>query len=190
MIAEKYPPDEPTHFTLLLPDYHLEYPLDGHEHAQGMPSISLIWQPFNLQQRLEANGIHDSEEIIHDLATKLFPWPHFDHLAGVNVWQVHGTESAIGHLIAYLAQILMGGPAGGDDDTYDYWPGAFEMLAELVRDYVNITTSIYSADYYIGHLERVVTSAIACCGPLEDWEADGIADVGPGLRKLAKELAS
>lgn len=192
MIAEKYPPDEPTNFTLLIPDMHCEYPLDGNQSRRHMPELDLIWNPWNLQMRLEANGIPDSEEIIHDLACKLFPYPHFDHDAAVNIWQVRGSVGEIGNLILYFSQMLMGGPLGGDDDTFDYWPNAFEMLIELVRDYLTITGG-WAKDYpnfYIGLVDRVVQSAIALEGPPEDWEADGITNAVPGLEKLAKELAS
>jgi hypothetical protein len=77
----------------------------------------------------------------------------------------------------------MGGPRGSDDDTFDYWPNAFEMLITLTEDLIALGAS----DYYIGLVGAVVKSAIALNGPAEEWEAPEILNAVPNLTKLHNE---
>jgi hypothetical protein len=101
----------------------------------------------------------------------------------MTLWIIQGNLGELCALQMEFAQMLMGGPRGGDDDTFDYWPNAFEMLITLTEDLIALGAS----DYYIGLVGAVVKSAIALNGPAEEWEAPEILNAVPNLTKLHNE---
>jgi hypothetical protein len=75
----------------------------------------------------------------------------------------------------------MGGPAGADDDTFDYWPNAFDMAVVIAKDL--IAMGYEHPNYIITQIRRVIDSAIALCGPTDEWEADNIMQAIPDLEQ-------
>jgi hypothetical protein len=68
---------------------------------------------------------------------------------------------------------------GGDDDTYDYYPGAFAALAEWANDLDRADAMLSSVVYrkFSAHerVARVVKNLHRAKGPFEEWEFEDYA---------------
>ena len=167
--------------TVLVCDIHKEYPLTA--------PATVLWDPNDLTSLCEALNVSDAP--VHQFADQVLKGhvEGFDNWA--SIWQIRGNLDQIQAVFLQLAQDLMGGPRGADDDTYDYWPNAFEMLVSIAKDLINLSDKV-SNDYIIGTVDRVIRSALALCGPLEEWEADEMPKALHELRVLdeAKEFTA
>lgn len=162
--------------TVLVCDIHKEYPLTA-------PAI-VVWDPNELSALCEALNVSDYP--VHQFADHVLK----GHVEGfddwASVWMIRGSLDKIHAVFDHLAQDLMGGPRGADDDTYDYWPNAFEMLVSIAKDLIKLGDG--NPDYIIGTVDRVIRSALALCGPLEEWEADELPKALHELRATVEEL--
>jgi hypothetical protein len=160
---------------LLIADYHLEYPLEPHPNTR----VDLVWQPgsvenigYLLDPEQDAMAVDDKvkafEEVMFGPLIEKYGM-HYE--PGMNLWLLQGSLSGLAGVFDRHAQNLMGG-SGGDDDTFDYWPNAFEMLMMMAQDLIDLGHK--SPQYLIGQVERVITSAIAVNGPLKEWEAEDL----------------
>jgi hypothetical protein len=185
MILEKYPQVGSLQYaTLLIADYHLEYPLEGPDGAR----IELLWHPFQLAETATRLGVEgESDVFVEEITRKMFPNleaeynGHYDQ--SMNLWHVQGKPGELLAVFNDLAQALMGGPVGADDDTYDYWPGAFDMLITMAEDLITLEAAAGS-DWISNQVRRVVWSAIAVQGPPEKWEAEGIVGAANNIANL------
>jgi hypothetical protein len=164
--------------TVLVCDIHKEYPLAA--------PATVLWDPNELNGLCEAFNVSDKP--VHDFADTVLK-PHvegFDDWA--SVWRIRGDLNTIRSVFDQLAQDLMGGPRGADDDTFDYWPNAFDMLISMAKDLITLYRE-YDRDqsYLIDTVDRVIQSAIALNGPLEEWEADELPRALHELRVHAEE---
>lgn len=166
---------------LLIADYHLEYPFEPTTKAH----VELIWTPGELDSVLENIHGHPNEDLIEKFAEAAFgPLEQLygmHYQTGMNLWLLQGDLGGLMSVWERHAQNLMGG-SGGDDDTYDYWPNAFEMLMELTADLIRL--DFRNPDYLIGKVQRVVLSAIALNGPPAEWEAEDILTSVDALKSI------
>jgi hypothetical protein len=165
---------------LLIADYHLEYPLE----AQSGARVELVWHPFEIGQVIEGLHGHYNEDVVQKFEEEMFGpleqlYGH-DYEAGMNLWLVQGSVGQLTAVAGHHAHALMGG-SSGDDDTFDYWPNAFEMLQEMATDVIRLGGL---RNYLIYLVDRVVKSAIACNGPAKEWDADFITTAVDELRAV------
>lgn len=163
---------------LLIQDYHLEYPLQ--EPAR------VVWDPFELETVAEA--LQPGINFQNTVATAGRTIFGNDYDPQANLWLIQGNLEQLMRVYDAHAQALMGGPAGGDDDTFDYWPGAFEMLYDLGADLLRLGFNY--PEHLIAKVERVIKSAEATHGPLEQWEAGDMMSAPQNLLEIAKEVSA
>lgn len=197
MILENY--NDPEHpvitndrdwAALLIADYHGEYPLEGDAR------VRILWDPFNIEWAFkilhgkEKEKIAERDTSVVDGITETLFGPLETKYNGyydprMNLWLLQGSKGQLTSVFDNLAQTLMGGPGGADDDTFDYWPNAFDMLVALAHDLIDLGVS---SSWISGTVDRVVNSAIALQGPLVEWEAEEIAVQAASIKKR-KEVA-
>jgi hypothetical protein len=153
--------DRDTH-TLLLDDMHQAYELPdaktiktdkrmsryapgcGRMQAKdGWPcSIKKVWDQYDVDRLVEDRDIpwdkqdkSEQKKLLAKLMT-FFPKP----LRGDGaIWKITGSYKQLIEIADKYADNVLGpghfghGPSG-DDDTFDYWPGAMEMLQNMVID--------------------------------------------------------
>jgi len=63
--------------------------------------------------------------------------------------------------------MLEAGPScHSDDDCFDYWPGAMDMLIAFAKDLKELTNNDPTwGDYLL----TAMSKAVAKCGDVEDW---------------------
>jgi len=165
---------------ILLVDYHREYPVT----APNGAIAEIVWNPYELSQIARVlNGDKVPEEKIEAFGQLIFKGLDFD--SGASILRLQGSLMQLACIATRLAQALMGGPGGSDDDTFDYWPNTFIMLCELMGDLIRLG----AADYFtINPIDAVVKSAIAVKGPADTWEAEGILTAVDELKAIQAEL--
>jgi hypothetical protein len=165
--------------SLLVADYHLEYPLSN--------PATIVWNPHDLHtiSYILRNG---NEEVDYDeIAKGLFRgldkryngyWdPH------MCLWQIRGSMTEIYTVFSDLAKQLMGGPQGADDDTFDYWPNAYEMLIVLAKDLIEL--GYHYPKGVLATVDHVVKTALAIHGPFVEWEAESVPAMRDELATIA-----
>jgi len=166
--------------TILVADYHREYPLNG--------VAQVIWDPDSIEAVQAALNITDIDltmtcaMLFRDLPSRYNGG--YDHNDAIMLYRIKGSASEIDAVYQDLAQQLMGGPRGADDDTFDYWPNAFDMLYVMAQDLIKLHDY---PDWIFGTFVRVIDSAIALQGPPSEWEADFLDDNLNHLKELLDE---
>jgi len=164
--------------SLLVCDYHGEYPLQG--------VARCIYDPYEVDQVMQALNVTDvnltmtTSMVFKDLSSRYNGY-YDDH---ARLMLVRGNPQQINQVYEDLASQLMGGPRGADDDTFDYWPGAFDMLYVMAQDLIAIG---HHPDYTFATFVRVIDSAIALEGPPSEWEADFLDENLMRLKELLDE---
>lgn len=159
--------EEFNYAVLLVADYHAEYPLSG--------KAQVIWDPNAIEAVMGLLNVTDVDltmtcaMIFKDLPSRYNGG--YDHNDTMMLYRIQGNMSELTLVYQDLAQQLMGGPRGADDDTFDYWPNAFDMLYVLAQDLITLGKGSYR-DYIFSTFVRVIDSAIALQGPPSEWEAE------------------
>lgn len=115
--------------TLWIRDYHTEYPV---------PGAHIIFNPHELEDLF-------GEETVTILETKL-PQELTDGTS-IYIWQMYGKIDELNKHFKKFCKEVMQGPQGADDDTFDYWPSAFDVCWQIAQDLDKLTTSITATDY-------------------------------------------
>lgn len=172
-----------SYHTLIVADYHMEYPLQG--------VARIMWDPDAIEEVMTALNVTDvnlnmtCSMLFGDLPRRYNGgYPTND---GATLYRIHGTYAELNRVYDDLAQQLMGGPRGADDDTFDYWPNAFDMLFVLAQDLIKLSSSNHQADWIFATFTRVIDSAIALEGPPSEWEADFLDTNLNSLRHILDE---
>lgn len=166
--------------TLLVADYHQEYPLQG--------CAQVIWDPAAIESVQAALNITDIDltmtcaMLFRDLPSRYNGG--YDHNDSIMLYRIKGNLNQIEEVFTDLAQQLMGGPRGADDDTFDYWPNAFDMLYVMAQDLIALTDH---PRWILDTVVRVIDSAIALQGPLSEWEAEELDTMLNHLMELTNE---
>jgi hypothetical protein len=153
--------------TILVADYHQEYPLGG--------IAQVIWDPNAIEEVMRLLNVTDIDltmtcaMLFRDLPARYNGG--YDHNDSILLYRIKGTVAKIEEVFQDLALQLMGGPRGADDDTYDYWPNAFDMLYVMAQDLIALSDH---PRYVLDTVVRVIDSAIALTGPLSEWEAEDL----------------
>jgi hypothetical protein len=168
---------------LLVADYHQEY-------ALAAPA-EVLWDPNLIEGVMTALNVTDidlnmtSSMLFGDLPRRYNGgYPTND---SATIIRIQGDFATLNRVYEDLAQQLMGGPRGADDDTFDYWPNAFDILYVLAQDLINLSTDRYMRDYIFRTFVRVIDSAIALNGPLSEWEAEELDVSLNNLKTLLDE---
>jgi len=119
---------------------HAEY---GDATYGGPSVIETLWSPHDegIWDALEAASEvseFERDEAARVLARGVLSTPEeplvADLLGADYTWEwivrVHGTRDDVNAWLTALLAELSGGPAGGDDDTYDYWPSGMRFAQE------------------------------------------------------------
>jgi hypothetical protein len=163
--------------SILVADYHQEYPLGG--------IAQVIWDPNAIEEVMRALRVTDVDltmtcaMLFRDLPSRYNGG--YDHNDTMLLYRIKGSPDKIEEVFQDLAQQLMGGPRGADDDTFDYWPNAFDMLYVMAQDLIALTDH---PRWILDTVVRVIDSAIALQGPLSEWEAEELDTMLQHLMEL------
>jgi len=176
VILENNP--EFSYAVLLVADACTEYPLAKPAH--------IVWDPHHVGDVMRALDIKDidmnlTERMLFRGLDKRYNGYYQDSMY---LWRIQGGPTELAFVYHDLAQQLMGGPRGADDDTFDYWPNAFDMLYVLAQDLIALD---HHPDYIFRTFVRVIDSAIALEGPPSEWEADFLDTDLNRLKELLDE---
>lgn len=143
---------------LIVADYHLEYPLPEHNHY---PLVGLVWNNYEIGEIHKAlTGNWDyASDFDAQLMEQAFPglmnkYPlHFDY--NMNLWHIRGNpEQIFKHLTEWFEEVYEG-PRGADDDTFDYWPNAYDMATMIVMDLDEIAGGDVYRTYHNNHTQKL-----------------------------------
>lgn len=172
-----------TYHVLLVVDYHREYTL--------IEPAEVIWDHHLIEETMRAFDVTDVDlNMTRAMLFRDLPRRYngaYDTGDVVTLIRIQGDVNALARVYEDLAQQLMGGPRGADDDTFDYWPNAFDMLYVLAQDLVSLDIEKYRRQYLFQTFTRVVDSAIALQGPPSEWEAEFLDDNLNALKQLIDE---
>jgi hypothetical protein len=172
-----------SYHVLLVVDYHREYPL--------VEPAEILWDHDHLEDAMRAFNVTDVDlNMVRAMIFKDLPRRYngaYDTGDIVTMYRIQGDVATIQRVYEDLAQQLMGGPRGADDDTFDYWPNAFDMLYVLAQDLINLDIQKFLRQYIFQTFVRVVDSAIALNGPPSEWEAEFLDDNLNRLKTILNE---
>jgi len=121
---------------IILCDYHKEYPIP-HPKLRGHTVVDLIYNADEVQEVQTFLGMPKPDE--------LEPFDGLDiryngyYGPGMSIWLIQGSLENLIAIFYDFARTLKEGPIGGDDDSYDYWPNAMEMLLTFAMDLEELT---------------------------------------------------
>lgn len=150
---------------LCIADYHLEYPIP-HPKVKGYTRCELFY----------------NAGIVEDLRTELevepgdfHPFPGLElrynghYEPEMSLWLIQGSIENLARIWAAFHATLVEGPSGGDDDSFDYWPAAVDMLITFAHDLVELDPSYKAA--LADDLRTLEHRTIANAGKnWEDWD--------------------
>jgi hypothetical protein len=154
--------DQHGYARLILCDAHGEYPIPVPK-TQGHTRVSVIYNAFEVQELRERLGRknEDFEPFIGlDHAYNGYYDPNMD------VWLIQGSVRDLTTIYHHFAMLLEEGPTGSDDDCYDYWPNAMDMLMVFARDMAELTGDKGPwGDYLLTAMHKTIANR----GDDEEW---------------------
>jgi hypothetical protein len=154
--------------TLILCDGHGEYPLPHPKGSLSHYRVELFYDAFEvdrLREHLDLTNAYDES---------FAPFPglqakyngHYE--PGHDIWMLRGDVAYLMGVYHAYALIVEEGPScHSDDDCFDYWPSAMDMLIVLAKDIAELApdTRPTLGDYLITAMSKTT----AKCGDVEDW---------------------
>lgn len=151
----------PGTLSVVLYDMHQEYSgglasLPG-RHSGSQVSCQRIWDFYAISEtafflRGDQN-IEVAEQQTLDAFLALFPEVAKRHgisdlsdCSGV-FWRIQGNLQGVQRAFMHLLRVTNEAPSG-DDDTFDYWPGAMRMLHEFATDLDSVTGNNHFIELY------------------------------------------
>jgi hypothetical protein len=158
--------------TLIIGDMHGEYPLKSS--TDPWVRVTQIWENYVVSNestlmaeayKLFVDAIcMEARGRTIDLDTDPSYYNHWldrDH----STWSVFKLDaSSPADMHAYLLNYLesIGGPEGGDDDTYDYWPTAMGICCDIARDLHEIDPTLDSFKAVCTHWDNISAVYAEC----------------------------
>jgi len=137
---------------LILVDAHREYHIP-HPSSKRHTKVELIYDSFEVGEVRSFLGFRDDFE----------PFPGLDvayngyYGPDMSIWLLQGSVEDLGTIYHHFALSLEQGPSGGDDDCYDYWPGAMDMLIAFAKDMKKLTDDDPTwGDYLLTAMSKTV----------------------------------
>lgn len=106
------------------------------------PLVELIWEPLADEKTyLALFHAIDAGDDVEELAKRLFAErnpgvepPADADLTWENIVRITGEREAVEAWQDQLVSELLGGPSGGDDDTFDYWPSGVRLARAVAAE--------------------------------------------------------
>lgn len=154
--------------TLIVCDGHGEYPLPSLPDYPSHYRTEVIYSSFevdNLREHLGLGNVNrEPFAPLPGMQTKYNGY----YEPGMDVWMLRGSIDYLMSVYHAYATIVQEGPScHSDDDCFDYWPSAMDILIVLAKDIAALEPNTKPAlgDYLLSAMSKTT----AKCGDVEDW---------------------
>lgn len=186
MIAEHYKSKQCEYYVLYLTEYHGEYPIDADIYRTPLKTngfsarVECIWNGFEVGEAARAFG-GDEDSITSSDDDKMEPmlFPDLrktpeDPAIG-HIYRLQGDLTQLNDIFTRYLREVGNGPSGGDDDTFDYWPSAFEMLWAFAKDLDKINGNKAATDDVRAAFRKILKKGNNLEWAEDEWGFDQFA---------------